>query len=87
MYQSQNNIFSLSYADISIKKFVDERIIMLIKLFSINVKAHIFKRLDQKLYRLFSKLRRSFQHVILYVVLNSFSQNHLGKMCTAMKIQ
>jgi preprotein translocase subunit Sec63 len=62
MYQSQNNIFiaSLSYADISIKKFVDERIIMLIKLFSINVKVHIFKRLDQKLYRVFSKLRRSF---------------------------
>jgi uncharacterized protein HemY len=63
MYQSQNNIFIASLsadADISIKKFVDESIIMLIKLFSINVKVHIFKRLDQKLYRVFSKLRRSF---------------------------
>jgi hypothetical protein len=39
------------------------------------------------LYRVFSKWRRSFQHVMVYVVLKNFSQNHLSKMCTAMKIQ
>jgi hypothetical protein len=38
-------------------------------------------------YRVFSKLRGSFEHVIVCVVLKSFSQIHLSKMCTAMKIQ
>jgi hypothetical protein len=38
-------------------------------------------------YRMFSKLRRFFQHVIVCVILKSFSQNHLSKMCTAMNIQ
>jgi hypothetical protein len=34
----------------------------------------------------FSKLRRFFEHEIVCVVLNSFSQNNLSKMCTTMKI-
>jgi hypothetical protein len=35
----------------------------------------------------FSKLRRFSQHVVVCAVLKSPSQNHLSKMCTAMKIQ
>jgi hypothetical protein len=38
-------------------------------------------------YRVFSKLRRSFQHAIVCVALKSSSLNYLSKICTAMKIQ
>jgi hypothetical protein len=37
--------------------------------------------IDYYLYRVFLKLKRSFFHVIVCVVLKSFSQNHLSKMC------